>query len=866
MPITRRIAAYLSVTLMAAAVAAFAHSYSKITISEVSLPLPSGRVITPQMDETSVGSFPVNMVLSPDGKWVVVTNAGSRENLSVLSAADGHLVSQISYNQPLSSGRDKKQCLYYGLAFAPQKDASNTSALYVSRGPEDKIEIVTLNDFGELRASGKFVDNPSQIAKDVKGVRENFVSGLALNSRGTILYAANNETSIHTHFRGSISILNVDSDKLLARVVTPGFPFAIAAIIKGSNADSKLYVSSERDGVVSVIDNRDLAKAHLVRNIHTGMQPTALLLDSKQNRLFAVNSGSDTISIIDTHSDHVISTIPLRPQDASSLPGATPTSLVLSPDESKLYVSLADLNAIAVVNLRSNGGDVEGYIPTGWYPASLCICADGTLMAANAKGSHPRNPNGISAGPGGAWGQYILDIIEGSVSRIKVPDSANLRLMTAQVLRNANITPMMNQVKRDSIPTSGIKHVIYIIKENRTYDQVLGDVTDGNGDPSLTLFGKNVTPNQHALAERFVLLDNFFCCAEVSADGWDWSTSGMISEYTARNTVFNYSGRGRAYDFEGETNGTPTELIGIPDVARAPSGYLWDNCLAHGVSFRNYGFYTAFEDAKDEDGAAIVAANEPTKKALRGRTDVDFLRFAMDYADSDAWMIAHAPSPKLRKVYGRYKAASRFSEWKREFDQYVLKHNLPALLMVRFPRDHTAGTKEGLDTPRAMVADNDYAVGQLVEAVSKSPYWKETAIFILEDDAQDGFDHVDAHRSPCYVISPAIKKGTVDHHFYNTNSVLRTIEVLLGLPPTSQYDAAAPLFTAFGTTSENNEPYAAILPSRDILSEVNTKTAYRSKESSKLNFRTADSIPGGIMNDILWHSVKGNSARLPDMN
>lgn len=854
---------YLGVPLIVIATGAIAFSLAQEMPASIQAPLPTGRTITPPSEDTAVGSFPANMVTSPDGKWVVVTNTGSRQNLSVISTVDGHLTSQLSYDKPLVGLGDKKTSLYYGLAFSPVKDSSNSSVLFVSRGPEDKIEKIIVDVEGQLHATGQWIVNPSSIAKDAKGVRENFVAGIALNSSGKILYAANNETSILTHFHGSVSILDTVTNKLLARVETPGFPFAISAVTKGANADRKLYVSSEQDGVVSVIDTREPTRAHLVRNIQTGSQPISLLLDSKQQRLFVANAGSDTVSVIDTRTDRVTATILLRPEDARSLPGTTPTSLALSPDESKLYVTLADLNAIAVVRLEPKLGVVEGYIPTGWYPTSLCNCPDGSLMAANAKGAHTRNPNGKKAGPDGAWGQYILDIIEGSVSRITLPDPIHLKQMTAQVLRNANITPQMNQANRHALPDTGIKHVIYIIKENRTYDQVLGDITAGNGDPALTIFGKNVTPNQHALADRFVLLDNFYCCAEVSADGWDWSTSGMISEYTARNTPFNYSGRGRSYDFEGETNGIPTDMIGIPDVARAPSGYLWDNCLAHGVSFRNYGFYNAFDDSKDEDGAVIAAANEPTKRALRGRTDGDFLRFAMDYADSEAWTITHSPSPKLRKEYGSHRAPSRFSEWKHEFDHYVLRHNLPALMMVRFPRDHTSGTKEGLESPRAMVADNDYAVGQLVEAVSKSPYWKETAIFILEDDAQDGFDHVDAHRSPCYVISSTIKRTTVDHHFYNTDSVLRTMEVLLGLPPMSQYDASAPLFSSFRSKSDNSEPYVAILPSREILTEVNSKSAYKSRESSKLNFHAADINPAGIMNDILWHSVKGAMVPLP---
>jgi hypothetical protein len=413
------------------------------------------------------------------------------------------------------------------------------------------------------------------------------------------------------------------------------------------------------------------------------------------------------------------------------------------------------------------------------------------------------------------------------------------------------------------LPT-GIKPVVYIIKENRTYDQVLGDLKQGNGDPEIVMFGRKVTPNLHALAERFVLLDNFYCCAEVSADGWNWSTSGMVSEYTARNAPFNYSGRGRHYDFEGQNSGTPADLAGLPDVARAPGGYLWDQCVKKDISFRNYGFFVSgSDDEKGADDRPFMTSNTPTRKALVGQTDTSFLQFDMTYADSNAWKAYSNPAPKQKRAYGKFAAPSRFAEWKREFDQYVRSGRLPAFMMVRFPRDHTNGTQEGLQTPRGMVADNDFAVGQLVEAISASPFWKETAIFILEDDAQNGHDHVDAHRSIAFVISPYIPRGTVDHRFYNTDSVLRTIEALLGLPPMCQYDASAPLMAFFDSKPVNAAPYRAILPPKAIIGEFNTKTAYRAKDSERLDFRGEDRVPDAVLNDILWHAVKGANAPEP---
>ena len=356
----------------------------------------------------------------------------------------------------------------------------------------------------------------------------------------------------------------------------------------------------------------------------------------------------------------------------------------------------------------------------------------------------------------------------------------------------------MEKDARAALGNPGIKHVFYIIKENRTYDQILGDMATGNGDKSICLFPRDVTPNQHALAERFAQLDNFYCCAEVSADGWDWSVSGMASEYTARNTPFNYSGRGREYDFEGQTNGVPVDLYNLPDVARAPGGYFWDACAAKGVSFRNYGFYLNFaltfaSGVPDENRkyAANVRENFPTKRALVGHSDTDFRQFDMNYPDSELGKLLNLSIQNEKTAYGSHKSSSRYAEWKREFDEYVKNGKLPQFEMIRLPRDHTSGTRAGSLSPEAMVADNDYGVGQVVEAISHSPYWKQSAIFILEDDAQGGFDHVDAHRSVGFVISPWVKRGTLDSRFYNTDSMLRTMGLLLGLPPLCQYDAVA---------------------------------------------------------------------------
>ncbi len=818
------------------------------------LPLSTGKFLTPQGTQTAVGSFPANMILSPDGKWVVVTDTGAREFLSVLDATNGQLVSQIALD---GGSGGQRPALYVGLAFGPT-GSDGALLLYASRGPEDKVALYTLGATGKLTDTGRRLDDASSLPVEAKAARPNFLAGLAVSADGRRCYAVHNETSAYTDYKGSVSVIDTATNRVLGKVTTPAFPYAIAA--RTEDKGDTVYVASERDGVVSVLNVAQSDAPALTQDIKVGDHPMALLLDKAQRRLFVANASSDDVSILDTDTNRVTRTLPLRPAGGTPLPGMTPTGLALSPDEAHLYVTLGDWNAVAVVDLKTNR--VAGYLPVGWYPTAVVVSSDGNrLFVSNAKGDQTRNSNR----PYGKRDTYIENILEGTVSLLPVPKAESLKSGTAQVLANNRFSPdgkIADDPARTALTQSGIKHVVYIIKENRTYDQVLGDLPQGNGDASLVLFGRAVTPNLHALAERFGLYDNFYDCAEVSADGWNWSTSGMTSEYTARNVHFNYSGRGRGYDFEGATNGSPVDLLGMKDVAEAPGGYLWDQCRKHGRSYRTYGCFTAFDDLKDPKGHLLALANTPLKKALIGHSDDNFLRFDMNYPDSEAWQ-QHTAIPGMMTKFGKFDAPSRYSEWKREFDQFVKEGNLPQFEMVRLPCDHTAGTKPGSRSPRAMVADNDYAVGQLVEAISHSPYWKDTAIFVLEDDAQDGQDHVDAHRSINFVISSHLIRGTVDHHFYNTDSVLHTMEVLLGLPPMNQYDATAPLFPGFGPTPVNAEHYAALLPTQSILGEINTATAYRARDSRLLDFTQADHVPDGLLNDILWHSIQGVNTPMP---
>lgn len=807
-------------------------------------PLPTGKSIRPVGQQTDVGSYPANMALSPDGAYIVVTDTGFRQQLSVLNARTGALVTSIDAN---GGKKGLKPGLYYGLAFG---NRGVKTMLYASRGSEGTVAAYELSSEGTLTPAGEWR------AFERRAHHGPVVAGVAASADGRRIYAVDNNTCEETGLKGILSVIDASSGFSAKHIEVPGFPLAVASLVEGQK--EKVYVTSERDGVVALVDP---VAGKVVKRISVGAGPTSLAADVDRHRLYVSNSGADTVSVIDTQTDRVSSTLLVRPPELRGLPGATPLGLCVSPDGSRLFVSLADLNAVAIVDASST--QILGYVSAGWYPTAACLSVDGTrLLVSNAKGVAERNPNAKPSGPDGKWGQYVEDLLEGTVSTIDVSGAmSNLPALTEEALANNNLS---GTVGEQTFANPGIRHVIYVIKENRTYDQVLGDLGKGNGDPSICLFPREVTPNQHALAERFVLLDNFYCCAEVSADGWNWSTSGMANEYVSRNAPYNYSGRGRSYDFEGENNEVVVADKKLRDVAEAPGGYIWDLCRKHGVSNRNYGFFIRFDaqkGPKDDKAAGRSIAN---KKALADVTDPSFRQFDMAYPDSDASRKLGLRLPGQMETFGDHGARSRFEEWKLEFDDFVKEGKMPQFTMLRLPRDHTAGTRAGTSSPRAMVADNDYAVGQLVEAVSHSPFWKSTLICVLEDDAQDGYDHVDAHRSTAYVISPFVKPGLVDSHFYNTDSMLRTMELALGLPPMNGYDAVAPILDVLDSGAANAAPYAAILPTKSVIGDLNGSHAYRSADSKRMLRRfSEESRADEELNDILWGSIKGARSLRP---
>jgi DNA-binding beta-propeller fold protein YncE len=854
----------------------------------------------------------MNLLLTRDRRYALTSDMGYYESLWSIRCADGRAVSHVDFsNHPSAStapggpitgtvapaASQKSNGLYYGLAIA----SDNT--VYAAQGAHDSIAVLQLGDDGNLT-----------LRDSIQTKRFDFPAGLALDDRGR-LYVANNAAGDGDPYRlsGSVAIYEPATKHELGRFTfsdsyggTSNFPMGIAALRDGS----KTYVAAERDDAVYALDTHDPAKPSLIGKLSTGAHPVAVLLSADQREMFVANSLGDTISVIDTAADKIAATVLLRPHMARDLPGVTPTALALSPDQKILYAALSDMNAVAVVDVPAR--ELRGYISTGWYPTALGVTSDGRdLLVANAKGTSVRNPNNRpDPREERSKSTHMNQLLIGNVTAIRVPSSAKeLAHATKAVLKYNRLDRLENR-SSNSLAEMGltpgkIKHVIYIVKENRTYDQVLGDLPQGNGDPSLTLFGRDITPNQHALAERFVLLDNLYASGEVSGDGWDWSTQGMADAYVVRNIPYNYSHRGRKYDAEGHNNGYPTAgapaadeegkpwknpafrngAKPIPDVGNTGRN-IWDAANDAGISFRNYGMFLSFDDRTSgvpggPDNYPTAPGLLPSGHDLAGATDADYRRFDLEYADSDAPEFYCRQTGDKNCLYGkptfgRYKAASRFTEWNRELQMMLAKDAsggaVPRLMLIRLPEDHTLGGSGGKHTPRSYVADNDYALGQIVETVSKSPIWNRTAIFVIEDDAQSGVDHVDAHRTTGYVISPWIKAHSVDHHFYNTDSMLKTIELLLGLHPLCQYDAIADPIMDWGTKPSNVDVFVATMPPKELIAEMNRTAAsfapddprrQLALESESMDFSREDAAPALDLDQIVWKTVKGVESQMP---
>ena len=772
--------------------------------------LPNGWRISPAGRHAPIGDLPLNMVWSPDGRYLIITNNGwTKPTLTVFDTANFYIRSTVALDHA-----------WLGLAWHP-----DGRRLYSSGAAQNLVNELAWNGQALKLADPLVIGEPVLRPTFETLKASGFVGGVAVSPDGNRLYAVQ-------VFGESIAALDLSTRKLLQTTPLGAEPYS--ALV--SPADTTVFVSIWGGARVVALDGRTLRVKH---EIPVGEHPNAMLFSRDTARLFVACANTNAVWVIDTATGRAIEQIGVA-LFPNAPPGTTPNALALSPDGTTLLVANADNNTIAVVDVSEpRESRVRGFIPTGWYPTSVTFDREGRrIFVLNGKGLAPAaNPRGPGPGIRGSEGQYIAQLLQGAISEIQVPGDEELQRLTRRVYE---VTPYDDKTKLtpanapiDSpIPArvggpSPIKHVFYIVRENRTYDQVFGDIDTGNGDPTLTLFGEAVTPNAHALAREFVLLDNFYVDAEVSYDGHAFSMGAYATDAVEKIWPTNYGQRGGIYLSEG--GGGQRNPYG--NLAAPPQGYIWDMAKRAGVSVRSYGEFVE----RDRRTGRIIAS----VPGLQGLFNPDFAPYNLDIPDN-----------------------ARVDVWLKEFREFERNGTVPQLNIIRLGNDHTAGTRPTARTPRAMVAENDLALGRVVEAISRSGIWKESAIFVVEDDAQNGPDHVDAHRAPTLVISPFVRRRAVDSTMYSTSSVLRTMELVLGLEPMTQYDAAAtPMYNVFQPTPDH-ATYTA-LPARVSLEELNGSTAWGAEASLRMNLDEADMAPELELNEILWRSIRGADSPMP---
>lgn len=780
------------------------------------------------------------MTMCPDGKHVIVGTCGwHAHTLNVFEIGDSPEAvggGPDTYIRTEPGASVTVPNAWRGIAFGKGKQKD---VLFVSGGPSHVLWRFQFNSrTGQLiqldsiaippKTTAEIVDAPTGQEKSLnpppellKQATSSFPGGLAVLSDGNLLVV--DEAGDRGPFK---------ADQLYKIDPSTGSAIQQASLSKDAGAivvaGDKIYVAEHGQGRVLVLRSSDLKQ---VADVPVGSQPNALITDDK-GRVFCANTGSDTVSVIDIRTDQVEQTIRTSLTPHSPV-GSVPNSLSLSPDKQTLYVTNGGNNDVAVVALAEGSSHVSGFIPTGWYPVSVAVSPKNDwLFVGVGKGfrafANDRvTPGGIAyrAGqlPGQAYGpnhnrslshDYIMSGLRGGLTRLPVPKATDLEKFSSlaaqcspfrdELLAHATGKPT-NSVLPDRIDgTSPFEHVLYIIKENRTYDQVLGDVKRGDGDPNLVLYGRNVTPNHHAIAEQFVLLDNTYCDGEVSQDGWEWSTAANDSDWDIKATTYSYSGRG--------------DPPGSRETIRPSNGYLWEWAAKRGLTCYSYGAKT------------FAGLFSPTWKG----------NFSEEWNETRRTNI---PDHKKVDLFIRdLNAAEKSGKW-------------PNLIVMSLTDDHTTGTRPGARTPYASVGSNDLAIGKVLEAVTKSKFWAKTAVFMIEDDAQNGPDHVDSHRTVALVASPYTRRESVDHTMYTSSSLVRSIELCLGLPPTSQYDAAAtPMFACF-TGPKDLRPFSA-KPATVDLEAINPRNAPLAAESAKLDFSDVDRADWNALNRILWKSAK----------
>ncbi len=774
--------------------------------------LPNGWRITPASKAlASAGDLILKMVTAPDGKAVIAVNSGYQAHgLTVLDPVTKAVVQRIALKST-----------WLGLGWSP-----DGKTLYVSGGnaagaPVPSAAPIYLFDYRDGRLSAQ----PTGTLDETLPLDKVMWSGVAHHPSKPLVYAANRGVDDKPTY---VAVFDAVSHALLTRIPVEISPYELVFSADGA----RLFVSNWSSRSVSVIDT---ATNQVIATLQVGANPNDMAL-SADGRLFVACSADNSVHVIDTKtltvSERLSTTLhPFSPQ------GSTPNALTIDAARRRLYVANADNNNVAVIDIAKPArSDVLGFIPTGWYPAALTIAEKGeALYIGAAKGQAAyADLHGPNSTLKDAPRETIKTLQTSSIERVSLKDlDKRLAAYTKQTLANSPYNDTLLSAARPSkapsvIPSrvgagSPIKHVIYIIRENRTYDQVLGDLPGTNGDPRLTIFGEKVTPNAHALAKQFGTFDNFYADGEVSVDGHSWSNSAYATDFNEKMWPANY--------------GSHSKVESAPAYVPA-GGHIWDLARAKGLTYRSYGEYAA----RVSDGTTMQAA--AGVDGLIGHVAIDYLGFGARDTDNV-------------KVFLR-----EFDGFEAAFDSADPAKRLPNFTVMSMGEDHTRGATPGAFTPTAMVANNDWALAQLIDRVSHSKYWAQTAIFVVEDDAQDGADHVDARRTVALAISPYSRLRKVDSTLYSTSSMVRSIELLLGLPPMSQFDAAAtPLYAAFGDKPDLT-PYSAIAPLVDVNAK-NLVTAWGAEESAKMNFAEVDRAPMGRLNEIIWRSVKGADTPMP---
>lgn len=763
--------------------------------------LPNGWSLTPAGRSLEVGDLPLNITVSASGRLIAVTNNGQgKQSIQLIDSRKEKLMSTIEIPKA-----------FYGLRFSKDE-----KFLYASGGNDNWIlKYIIQNNKLMLNDSIKLGDRwPEKISP----------VGIDIDDAKNLLYVVTKENnSLYVIDLGTKNIVHKEN------LVNEAYTCVLSP-------DARLlYISLWGGKRVAVFDTET---KKLSSFISVSLNPNELILTKDGIHLFVANAGDNSVSVINTKTQEIVETLDAALYPVSPV-GSVTNGLALSANQKTLYIANADNNALAVFDVSVPGKSrSKGFIPVGWYPTSVRV-VDKRIFVTNGKGftsfPNPLGPQPVNRAvqseshkgeevkPNSRL-QYIGNLMKGTLSIIDEPEEKALAIYSKHVYTNTPYTKQKELIvegeKDNPIPMkvgspSPIKYVFYILKENRTYDQVFGDMPEGNGDTSLCLFGEKFTPNQHKLAREYVLLDNFYVDAEVSADGHNWSMGAHANDYLEKTWPTSYGRRGGA-----------TEGMGRREIANNKDGYIWDFCKRANVSYRTYG---VFQDKEK--------GNIPS-------------------------LVGHECGSFSTYYLNNVRDTTRVRQWKRDFDSLISIKAVPRFNSIRLGADHTQGLTVGRPTPFACVADNDLAVGLFVEHLSKSPIWKESAVFVLEDDAQNGPDHVDAHRSNALVISPYTKRKIVDHTMYSTSGMLRTMELILGLPPMSQYDAAAtPMWRSF-TSRPDFTPFQS-LPCNVDLNDVNKVFNTAAKLSAQLDFSEVDKIDDNLFNQILWKGIRGETAQVP---